>query len=114
MRETMNLETIKSKYEASARKVRKRVIICAGTGCMANGSKAVYEEFVRQLEEHGEKALVVLDKHEEGYQVSGSGCQGFCQMGPLVSVLPAGLMLLDGLICRTTCHWLNAPNAAKE
>jgi len=92
MRETMNLETIKSKYEASAEKVRKRVIICAGTGCMANGSKAVYEEFVRQLEEHGEKALVVLDKHEEGYQVSGSGCQGFCQMGPLVSVLPAGLM----------------------
>ena len=29
-------------------------------------------------------------------------------------VLPAGLMLLDGLICRTTYHWLNAPNAAKE
>ena len=25
-----------------------------------------------------------------------------------------GLMLLDGLICRTTYHWLNAPNAAKE
>ncbi len=29
-------------------------------------------------------------------------------------VLPAGLMLLDGLIRRTTYHWLNAPNAAKE
>ena len=29
-------------------------------------------------------------------------------------LLPAGLMLLDGLICRTTYHWLNAPNAAKE
>lgn len=32
----------------------------------------------------------------------------------ILLVLPAGLMLLDGLICRTTCHWLNAPNAAKE
>ena len=32
----------------------------------------------------------------------------------LMLVLPADLMLLDGLICRTTYHWLNAPNAAKE
>ena len=32
----------------------------------------------------------------------------------ILLVLPAGLMLLDGLICRTTYHWLNAPNAAKE
>ena len=31
-----------------------------------------------------------------------------------VAVLPAALMLLDGLICRTTYHWLTAPNAAKE
>ncbi len=92
MLETLNLETLKSRYDASADQVRKRVIICAGTGCMANGSKGVYEEFVRQLEEHGQKALVVLDKPEAGYLVSGSGCQGFCQMGPLVSVLPSGLM----------------------
>ena len=27
----------------------------------------------------------------------------------ILLVLPAGLMLLDGLICRTTYHWLNAP-----
>ena len=32
----------------------------------------------------------------------------------ILLVLPAGLMLLDGLIGRTTYHWLNAPNAAKE
>ena len=32
----------------------------------------------------------------------------------ILVVLPAALMLLDGLICRTTYHWLNAPNAAKE
>ena len=32
----------------------------------------------------------------------------------LVDLLPAALMLLDGLICRTTYHWLTAPNAAKE
>ena len=35
-------------------------------------------------------------------------------MAVILLVLPAALMLLDGLICRTTYHWLNAPNAAKE
>ena len=32
----------------------------------------------------------------------------------ILLVLPAGLMLAGRLICRTTYHWLNAPNAAKE
>ena len=35
-------------------------------------------------------------------------------MAVILLVLPAALMLLDGLICRTTYHWLTAPNAAKE
>ena len=35
-------------------------------------------------------------------------------MTVILLVLPAALMLLDGLICRTTYHWLTAPNAAKE
>ena len=34
-------------------------------------------------------------------------------MAVILLVLPAALMLLDGLICRTTYHWLTAPNAAK-
>lgn len=92
MLETMTLETLKSDHDRCAELVHKRIIVCAGTGCMANGSMAVHDEFVRQLEAHGQKALVVLDKPEPGYQVSGSGCQGFCQMGPLVSILPEGLM----------------------
>lgn len=32
----------------------------------------------------------------------------------ILLVLPAGLMLLDGLICRTTYHWLNAPTLQRS
>ena len=39
---------------------------------------------------------------------------GRCSLAVILLVLPAALMLLDGLICRTTYHWLTAPNAAKE
>jgi NADH-quinone oxidoreductase subunit F len=62
------------------------VIVCAGTGCAATGSGKVYEAF-RKLE-----ADVVFEAggcpHRE---VTKSGCQGFCQMGPLVTVLPEGV-----------------------
>ena len=92
MRDPINLDLIKARYDKAQRKVKKRILLCAGTGCLANGSRKVHDEFVRQLEGHGEKALVVLDQPEEGYQVSGGGCQGFCQRGPLVSIQPEGLM----------------------
>ena len=35
-------------------------------------------------------------------------------MAVILVVLPAALMLCDWIIRRTTYHWLNAPNAAKE
>ena len=33
-----------------------------------------------------------LKKEEEGIFVSKSGCQGFCQIGPLVTIMPEGIL----------------------
>ena len=72
----------------------RRVILCAGTGCMANGAMKVFEQFKREMEGSGLK--VILELRTEGadhdVRLSKSGCQGFCQMGPLVSVVPDGIL----------------------
>ena len=89
----VNLEAIAKKYNDKADKLKRRIILCGGTGCMSNGAMKVSDELVKQLAAVGEKAVVEIQA--EGNQdidgatlVSKSGCQGFCQQGPLVLILP--------------------------
>ena len=58
-----------------------RVLVCGGTGCVANGSLKVMEKF----EELGASVstMTALDK----MTVVPTGCHGFCEQGVLV-VLP--------------------------
>lgn len=89
-----------SLYRRAARTCHRRVIVCAGTGCVANGSLRVYHAFVKLIEERGLSVETVLQFEDEalpsdrtpGTLVTQSGCQGFCQMGPLVSIEPDGLL----------------------
>ena len=60
---------------------------------MANGALKVHAEFVKQVQ--AANLDVVLELKEESHgdvHISKSGCQGFCQMGPLVTVMPAGIL----------------------
>jgi NADH-quinone oxidoreductase subunit F len=75
----------------------RRIVVCAGTGCVANGAYAVYQALADQLAALGLPVVVELrQEHLDGKMpplaVTHSGCQGFCQMGPLVSVLPDGIL----------------------
>ncbi len=88
----ITIEQRKDNYWQYEQGVKKRIIVCAGTGCVANGSLKIYQQFVDQINERGLNAIVKLKQEEEGYLVSGSGCQGFCQMGPLVTIMPANIM----------------------
>jgi NADH-quinone oxidoreductase subunit F len=72
---------------------QRRIIICAGTGCVANGSLKVYEEFKRILIEKNISITLEFKKEEQkGIRISKSGCQGFCQMGPLVTIMPQEIL----------------------
>ena len=56
----------------------KTIRVCCGTGCLANGSEKVAEEFERLS---GEQVNVECF-------VKRTGCNGFCENGPLVTILP--------------------------
>jgi len=89
---TTDIKTRAERYRANAAGLKRCIILCAGTGCVANGSLKIAAEFTAQFKARGIDACVELKKEEKGVLVSGSGCQGFCQMGPLVTVLPDNIM----------------------
>ncbi len=93
----MDLAKIARDYTAAAEKTARRVIVCAGTGCVANGALKVVDAFVREIAAKGLPVTIELSKDEElvhgdAVLVSKSGCQGFCQMGPLVRIAPDGFL----------------------
>ena len=72
----------------------RRVILCAGTGCMANGAMKVFERFKQEMAAADLNVVLELrpEAGDRDVRLSKSGCQGFCQMGPLVSVIPDGIL----------------------
>ncbi len=90
-----DLAVVRDQYAEAMTRVERRIIICAGTGCVANGALKVYDEFVRQIAQAGLDVATELkpeDPPEGGVLMARSGCQGFCQMGPLVTIEPDGLL----------------------
>ncbi len=72
---------------------QRRVIVCAGTGCVSSGAIPVFEALASQIKASG--IPVSLEFKPEGggeVRLNRSGCQGFCQMGPLVTILPEGIL----------------------
>ncbi len=59
----------------------RTVLVCCGTGCLANGSQAIADEFEKLIKEQKINASV------ECY-VKRTGCNGFCENGPIVKVMP--------------------------
>ena len=91
----INLEQIALDYQAAAGKLKQRLILCAGTGCVANGSLEVRDELVRQLSGRGLPVVVELKEETAAAgasYVSKSGCQGFCQQGPLLHIEPQHIL----------------------
>lgn len=62
---------------------RAHVLVCTGTGCTASGSKEVLAKFKEEVAAKG------LDKE---IQVVETGCQGFCEQGPIVTIYPEGTL----------------------
>jgi NADH:ubiquinone oxidoreductase subunit F (NADH-binding)/(2Fe-2S) ferredoxin/Pyruvate/2-oxoacid:ferredoxin oxidoreductase delta subunit len=73
----------RAREEAAAH--RQEILVCCGTGCLANGSMRVAEAFTEELRARGLTA-------EVGTFTKRTGCHGFCQRGPLVVIQPAGVL----------------------
>jgi NADH:ubiquinone oxidoreductase subunit F (NADH-binding)/(2Fe-2S) ferredoxin/Pyruvate/2-oxoacid:ferredoxin oxidoreductase delta subunit len=61
---------------------RLHLLICAGTGCVANRSLDIKEELEREIEKQELRDEVA---------VYTTGCQGFCERGPIVIVQPGNI-----------------------
>ena len=85
------LETIKQEYNAKYKNITKRVLVCAGTGCIARGAQKIHDELVKKIKDKKLEVLVDLkiEKVPKNFTlITGSGCQGLCQMGPLITIQP--------------------------
>lgn len=88
----IDLNKVKETYNQAAATIHKRIVVCAGTGCIANGALVVFKALEDAIAAAGLQSFVELElnKHDDHptYQITGSGCQGFCAQGPLVNILP--------------------------
>lgn len=67
-----------------------RILVCSGTGCIATGSNEIYKIF-RDLVKEQPGILLEFAPHDESEHeklvgVKKTGCQGFCELGPLVRI----------------------------
>ncbi|MDR0498957.1 MAG: NADH-quinone oxidoreductase subunit F, partial [Holophagales bacterium] len=91
----IDLQKITQDYASAEKTFARRATICAGTGCMANGALKVFNALHSQAKAKGISLEIELDyenkKNKDGL-LTKSGCQGFCQMGPLLSIKPDGIL----------------------
>ena len=85
------LDALKRKAISAIQGCATRVLVCGGTGCMANGGPAVLDALQKALEKHEVpvRADIMREEDEDAITIGYSGCPGYCQVGPIVRILPA-------------------------
>jgi NADH-quinone oxidoreductase subunit F len=85
------LQKIGATYKKALDAERRRIFVCAGTGCIASGSIAVYNRLAEIIKQKNLPCSVEL-KEEPGHPagLKKSGCHGLCDQGPLILVEPEG------------------------
>jgi NADH:ubiquinone oxidoreductase subunit F (NADH-binding)/(2Fe-2S) ferredoxin len=58
---------------------QRRILLCAGTGCISSGALKARDALLDELDKRG-----IADQ----FQVVSSGCHGFCEQGPLFIIHP--------------------------
>ena len=94
------LQQVRKENSEKIEKSRCRILICAGTGCLAGGSGEIYEKMCELTAENPDVDVFFGPEiaHTEAEQKTGpvevkkSGCHGFCEMGPLMRIEPMGIL----------------------
>lgn len=92
-REVLNLICDEAKAKITDSKCR--ILICAGTGCLAGGSAEIYEKISSLVQKNPDVEVYFGPEiaHGDGeIGVKKSGCHGFCEMGPLMRIEPMGIL----------------------
>ena len=90
MKNIEELSLIREKAAQDLKNYDCRILVCSGTGCIATGSNKIHEIFEKLVKETPGVELVFSPcggHHEEKeVGVKKTGCQGFCELGPLVRI----------------------------
>jgi len=92
-----DLESRAKAYDSARKQIKRRIVVCAGTGCIANGSLKLYEKLRTLIAEAKLNVVISLDIHDcskKDVLMTKSGCQGFCQVGPLLTIEPDGILYI--------------------
>ena len=101
MRDRAALQEARQGYVQALAAEHKKILVCAGTGCVSSGSLKLHARLIELMKERGLPYAVELrvepaGSHEGGGNsanrigVKKSGCHGFCEMGPLILIEPEG------------------------
>ena len=81
------LNQVREEAQAQLASYDCRILVCSGTGCIATGSDKIYEKFTEICKDHPEIALEFAPHDgEKKTGVKKTGCQGVCELGPLVRI----------------------------
>ena len=58
---------------------KRAIVVCGGTGCLANNSVDIQKELEKEIKAHG---------LEDKVSINHVGCFGFCSQGPFVKIFP--------------------------
>ena len=81
--ESLKAATKKARDQRS--RIKTEILVCAGTGCLANGGLKVAESFEREIRRRKLGVELKLG-------LKTTGCHGFCEQGPLVVIQPKGIL----------------------
>lgn len=84
LRDTPEMPVVSKEKQSSG--IKRQVLVCAETGCLAAEGYAVYDTLADEVKKQG------MDKEVE---VVKTGCFGFCERGPIVKVLPEDSFYVD-------------------
>ncbi len=81
------LKECRRKAKADMETAACRILVCSGTGCIATGSEKIYNRFLK-LANTTPGVSVMFAPHDEDKHIGlkKTGCQGFCELGPLVRI----------------------------
>lgn len=96
LKSRQELQALRSNAKARMDAETKRIIVCAGAGCVSKGALKIYDKFAQIMKEKGIEFSLELQKepHSDSVRLKESGCHGFCEVGPLVRIEPQGWLYI--------------------
>ncbi|MGO5114836.1 NADH-ubiquinone oxidoreductase-F iron-sulfur binding region domain-containing protein [Candidatus Avoscillospira sp. LCP25S3_F1] len=83
-----DLQQLRAAAQATIKNYSCRILVCAGTGCIATGSQKIYDKMVEIARDYPNVTVEFkphdADAHPIG--IKRTGCQGICELGPLVRI----------------------------